>query len=409
MTTGDRATAEDGSGGRPAAFSIVCLSSQEWDAPLPTNRQQIMRRAAERGHTVLFVETGDFVGKHLANLVRGPRRRSLARRLTTGERVLPGLTVRKSLNLLPWGQRYRLSDRVNGLVGALVVRRAASRLPLPRIAWLYDPRATWAIGAVGDAFGVYDCVDDYAEQVAGDRNRALVAAADRRAATESRLVFTTTRALRERHARVNARTELVRNVGDFAHFSPAAERDLARGDLAALPRPVLGFAGNILSRKLDVELLASIADRDPERSVLVAGPADDGLRPAMERLAARPNVTWLGPVPYGELPAVIAAFDVGLIPYATNDYTRNVFPLKLFEYLAAGKPVVATGLPELVDFEPDVVVGTGIEDAEQGIAAALALRGPDDVARRQAIAAENTWETRTERLLSLVAGELAAT
>ena len=73
-----------------APFSIVCLSSQEWAAALPTNRQQIMRRAANRGHEVLFVETGDFVGKHFWRLLLGPGRRSLALRLFRGEPVASG-------------------------------------------------------------------------------------------------------------------------------------------------------------------------------------------------------------------------------------------------------------------------------------------------------------------------------
>ncbi len=368
-----------------------------------------MRRAAARGHDVLFVETGDFVGKHLVRLLRGPRRRSLARRLLGGESAAPGVTVRATPNVLPWGQRYAFSNRVNGWLGRRVVRHAARRLATPRATWLYDPRATWAVGAVGDEFGVYDCVDDYAEQASGARNRALVAAADRRAAAVARLVFTTTSALQARHAQSNPRTHLVRNVGDFAHFSAAAQRSIVRPDLRELPRPVLGFAGNIVSAKLDLELVAALADRDLTRTVLLAGPAEPVLASAMDALTRRPNVVWTGRIPYESLPDVVAAFDVGLIPYASNDYTRNVSPLKLFEYLAAGKPVVATGLPELamLGLEPDVVHAAGVDEVEAGITAVLARSAPADLERRQAIAAANTWETRTERLLALTAAELA--
>jgi glycosyltransferase involved in cell wall biosynthesis len=388
------------------AFSIVCMSSQDWANPLPTNRQQVMRRAAARGHSVLFVETGGFVGRHLLRLLCGPGRLSLARRLAVGEHVEPGMTVRKCLNLLPWGQRFAVSNRVNGWLSRLALQRACRLLATPSVTWLYDPRATWAVGAMGDAFGVYDCVDDYAEQASGSRNRALVTRADRNAASRSRLVFVTTKALRERHLATNPRTHLVGNAADFGHFAPAADRALAARSLVDLARPVLGFAGNISAAKVDLELIAALADGDSARTMLLAGPAETTLVAELRTLTRRANVVWIGEVPYRELPSVVATFDVGLIPYVENDYTRNVFPLKLFEYLAAGKPVVATGLPELGGLEPDVVVAHGYEQTEAAIASALALIGKADVERRQTLAAANTWETRTERLLSLITAEL---
>jgi glycosyltransferase involved in cell wall biosynthesis len=357
---------------------------------------------------VLFVETGDFVGRQLVRLLRGPNRGSLARRLLVGEVVEPSVSVRKALNVLPWGQRFPLGNAVNGWVSRLALRRAARRLPAPRVTWLYDPRATWAIGRLGDEFGVYDCVDDYAEQAPAGLARAHVAAADRRAAAEARLVFTTTAALLRRHRETNARTYRVGNAADFSHFARAVDRGIAPPLLATLARPVLGFAGNFAASKVDLPLLERLADNDPGRSILLAGPAEPSLAPGLDALAGRPNVTWLGLVPYEELPQVISVFDVGLIPYVDNAYTRNVFPLKLFEYLAAGKPVVATGLPELAGLEPDVRLARSIEDVEAAVADALEQRNEPDVERRQAIAARNTWGTRTERLLSLIVKELVA-
>lgn len=365
-----------------------------------------MRRAAAGGHSVLFVETGEFLGRHLMRLLRGPGRLSVARRIVRGEPGAPGVTVRKALNVLPWGQRFALCNRVNGWMSRLVLRRASRRLPAPRVTWLYDPRGTWAIGGVGDAFGVYDCVDDYAEQASGRRNRALVAAADRNAAAAVRLVFTTTTALRDRHLPTNPSTHLVGNAADFEHFAPAVNRALAAPSVVGLQRPVLGFAGNITAVKVDLGLLGELADDDPTRTILLTGPAEAALAAQLDDLTRRANVVWTGPVAYDELPGIVAAFDVGLIPYAENAYTRNVFPLKLFEYLAAGKPVVATGLPELAGLEPDVVVAHGLDGVETAVAAALALTDERDVERRQKLAAANTWETRTERLLSLVGDEL---
>jgi glycosyltransferase involved in cell wall biosynthesis len=127
----------------------------------------------------------------------------------------------------------------------------------------------------------------------------------------------------------------------------------------------------------------------------------------VRELASRSNVHWLGLQSYAALPRVVAAFDVALIPYLENDYTRSCFPLKVYEYLAAGKPVVATGLPELAKLAPDVLLTAG---TDQAVAAVELVLAEDDAARARRIAraAANTWETRTSRLLALVRDELAS-
>jgi glycosyltransferase involved in cell wall biosynthesis len=387
-------------------FSILCDSRQDWDAALPTNRQQIMRRAAARGHEVVFVETGHFLGKHLARALRG-RDCTVVPRLFRGEQVDARIAVRRAVNLLPWGQRFGFAAAFNRRITARALAGQVKRLPRPVVLWIYDPVAFSRPGEYGEDLAVYDVVDDYAEQ-AGEARRAFVAAADARAGRGSRLVFATTTPLRERHLAANERTHLVRNVGDFAHFAPARDRDFAASEVRSLPRPVLGFAGNFTATKVDFALLEALADAYPDGTLLLVGPANGRERERLERLSQRPNVAWLGQKPYAELPRFVAAFDVGLIPYVESDYTRSCFPLKLFEYLAAEKPVVATGLPELRGMEPDVVLATGPAETVDAVRSALAGESDADRARRSALASSNTWDARTERLLGLVTDELEA-
>jgi glycosyltransferase involved in cell wall biosynthesis len=386
-------------------FSIVCLSSQPWDAPLPTNRQQIMSRAARRGHQVLFVETGDFVGKHLLRIRGRQARRAFARKLMHGVEVEPNVRVTQLVNLLPWSQRFSWCNAFNWRTGARVLRRAARSLPAPSVLWIYDPRGADAVGLLDEAFAVYDCVDDYQYQAGSAQSRALVAALDVAAAARSRLVFATTPSLLRRHERADGRAYLVPNVGDFDHFSQAVERRLAPPDLRELDRPVLGFAGNLAAGKVDFALLERVADEFPTGTVLIAGPAERAVQARVKALSSRTNVRWLGLQPYDTLPAAIAAFDVALIPYLDNPYTQSVFPLKVFEYLAAGKPVVASGLPSIAGLEPHVRLALDHDSFVSAVRAALAV-GATGVDERVALAARNTWDDRTERLLGLVEGAL---
>lgn len=401
------ASGDEESGGRHAAFSVICVSPQDWDAPLPTNRQQIMTRTARRRHEVLFVETGGFVLRYLWQLVRGPGRAALLRRLVAGERVAPEIRVVRRLNLLPYSQRYRLSNRLNWRLGGPFVRRLARKLPEPRVLWIYDPRAVDAIATFGERFAVYDCVDNYAEQAGTARARALVEALDHETAARSRLVFVTTETLLERHASEDGRVHLVRNVADFEHFRPAGDRDYAPAELQGLPRPVIGFAGNFLESKVDFALLGTLGRAFPEGTLLLAGPAEGTSRERLERLLREiPNARWLGLQAYEHLPRVVAAFDIATIPYLENEYTRSCFPLKVYEYLAAGKPVIATGVGSVRGLDPHVVLAETPQAAVEAVRVAWANpeRGS---AERSAVAAANTWDERTERLLGLIGSELS--
>lgn len=386
-------------------FSIICVSRQEWHAGLPTNRQQIMIRAAQRGHRVLFVESGGHLARHLWRLVAGSNRGSVARRLFGGEQPHEAITVEKAVTLVPWGQKFPLANRINSRLTGARIRRAARGLDGPKILWLYDPTAFELVGRVGEDMTVYDVVDDYAEQVGPDaRRRRFVAAADEAAASRSQVVFATTNGLYERQVARNPETHLVRNGADFAHFS---HTNGTAPEVGALSGPVIGFAGNLTAEKVDLDLLEAAARLRPEWSFVLVGPPAENARAGLRRLEGLGNVHVLGFRPYDELPAYVSGFSVGVIPYRSTAYTRNCSPLKVFEYLAAGKAVVASGVPELGGMEPDVALADGAEAFVAAVESALAADSSDAVERRRQLAEKNTWDARTERLLGLVGGRLA--
>ena len=363
----------------PEPFSVICLSSQDWRVALPTNRQQIMLRAARRGHDVLFVETGFFLGRHLSGACCATRGADRSRRASSPtEEVVPGVRVCKALNVLPWRVKFRLPNTVNCAVTARLVRRLAEPSAAAGRALDLRSRLRPMAGSCGEEFAVYDCVDDYVEQTTSPRGRAMVVDRDRTAALRSRLVFATSTTMYERQRRLNPRrisfrtsatTSTLRRRGPIDPSSPEVADLAAAG--ARLRRQLPPVQGRLRPAR------ARRAESRREGTLLLIGPAAPGTAPKLERLGAHPNVRWLGPKAYAGLPRYVAAFDVGLIPYVENDYTRSCFPLKLYEYLSAGKPVVASGLPELAGMEPDVTLVDGAAAFVDAIEAALGLLGDD--------------------------------
>jgi hypothetical protein len=165
----------------------------------------------------------------------------------------------------------------------------------------------------------------------------------------------------------------------------------------ALPGPRFMYAGT-LDARIDVDLVVQVAQRHPEGSVALVGLiADPG---HLEPLRALPNVHIRPPVPREEITAMIYEADVCLVPHARDDLTAAMSPLKLYEYLAAGRPVAATDLPPMRQIDDRVVLWSPGDDYADAVDRALAL-GPASEARRLAFVAENAWTKRHRDIIEL--------
>jgi len=178
-------------------------------------------------------------------------------------------------------------------------------------------------------------------------------------------------------------------------------------DLAKLKRPIAGYVGGI-HQWVDQDLLVAAAARLPNTTFALIGPAQVDV----SRLQACPNVHLLGQRPHSEVPGYIQGFDVGLVPYRIADYTANVYPAKMNEYLAMGKPVVSTDLPEVHRFNRDhgdvVAVGHGPEDFAAAIDRGVADAGVEPRQRRIAVAEQNGWARRLADMSALIDDAVAS-
>ena len=378
--------------------SIVCIGTAEWRSTLWTNQQHLMSRLA-RANRVVYTESlglrrptmaGRDIGRIVRRLgdgLRGPRR-------------LDGVWVVSPL-VIPSHSRAAVRRLNHTLLrGALGVAARKARLERPML-WAYNPHAHELIDALRPSLVIYHCVDDIAAQEGVDESS--FAAAERALIARADLVLVSARPLEKRMHDLGAgRVAYLPNVADVDHFADAEglpEPDAMR----RLPRPRLLFAGAVAAKKLDVPLLANLALRHPDWSLVLLGPAGEGdPRGDLAALRSRPNVTFAGPTSFKNLPAWIGAADVCLIPYAHNRYTASVFPMKVYEYLAAGRPVVSTRLPALRGVE-GVTFADGLVDFERAVHTALSNDSQHQRRERRELARSHSWEARVEEIGRLVA------
>ena len=388
----------------PAGGDILLVSTADWDNPFWTNKQHVAAELVRQGWRVLYVESAGLRTPTLARADMARIGRRLVRAFRPPRQVRPGLWV-WSPPTLPW-QGSRLVRRVNRLilrVGLIFARRWTGLRP--RTLWTYSPMTVALYELSGFARVIYHSVDDVAAQpgmpvrAIEEAEAALVRRADG--------VFATSPDLQARHAATGARRcVFLPNVADWDHFSTALRPDIRPpADLASLPEPRVGFIGAISGYKLDFPLLRAVADARPRYSFVLIGQVGEGdpeTDAALLRGAA--NLHLLGPRPYAALPAYMAGLQAAILPSAANRYTQAMFPMKFFEYLAAGLPVVATPLPALQSFAHLALTAPREPPAfAAAVDEALAGRGPSLETRLQA-ARSHTYAARTREMLALLDG-----
>ncbi|HEY4897124.1 MAG TPA: glycosyltransferase, partial [Solirubrobacteraceae bacterium] len=322
---------------------IVCVGFADWDTELWTNQHHLMSRLAQENR-VLFVESlglrrPQIAGRDLTRIWRRLRR-GLA-----GPREADGLHVLSPLVLPLHGSRT--ARALNGRLLPWLVRRAARRLGMRApILWAYVPQAEVLIDALEPSLIVYHCVDDIAAQERIDTSSFR--ASEERFAARADLVLASAPKLAARMRTLSGNVLDAPNVADTALFAAALEPGPLDPAMAALPRPRIVFTGAIVATKLDLPLLLELSRARRDWSFALVGPIGLGdPRTDVSELTEEPNVHMLGARAYAKLPDVLRAADAGLIPYARNELTESIFPMKVYEYLAAGLPVVSTPLPAL--------------------------------------------------------------
>lgn len=307
---------------------------------------------------------------------------------------LPNVTVTHALKLLP--DSIPAGRKFNEFMARRHIRRKAKDLGIKDpILWLNPYSALHMAGKLGERAVIYDITDDWPSAPSfSEKERKWILAQDRALCARADLVIVCSEALEASRRALCRQLLLLPNGVECEHYEKVAEG----AKTSRWQAPVLGYTGTIHGDRFDVELLAGVAEAFPHGSIVLVGP--DHLRPAeKERLAAFRNVHVTGPAPYAKIPEIMSHFDICIVPHVETAFTNSLNPLKLWEYLAAGKPIVSTNVAGFRDYPGLCRIATGIDAFVQACRTALEENGAH-TAERKAEARKHSWEQRVDVLLN---------
>lgn len=384
-------------------LNFVYYGPEPW-AGMWRNRHHLLSRLA-RCNRVVYIEPQPYLRPLLRQWVAGS--------LDCGVLRVDGLQP-----LAPNLWQYR-APAYTAVGGGPLLRSVAARLRAAHlrrtlhgigmdrpVVWLSHPSQAFLRHDLDARLRIYHVVDEYLGYFGVDEgHRARLAAWEDEIIAWADLVIVVSPALAEAKRRAGPKIHVLPNAADLTAFDVA----LAHPTEPGLPRPVVGYVG-LISSRLDLKALLHLAQGQPTWSLVLVGEVvTAGCEAEVAALQARPNVHLPGVRPAAEIPALVAGWDVGLIPYRVNTETEHASPLKLYEYLAAGLPVVSTDVPAVRPFAPLVhIVPEGGNYAE-AIARALAENSAQARLERWAAVRAHSWDARLETLSHILAERLAAT
>jgi hypothetical protein len=372
---------------------IVALVPDQW-SPRWMVRHHIMARLGRYFH-VVWVNPAQNWRDSFKSAATAPR--------ASGAEAYPGFAEYTPARWLPdfyrpaWLSKFMLKQRLLGAI-RMLKDRGCHKI----ILYFWRPEFEPVLQMISFDLSCYHLEDEYSFS----RVERPTDAVEAKLLAEVDQVFILSPALYEKKGKFNPRTHYLPGAVDFEAYSQALPEPR---DLAAIPRPRIGYVGS-LKWQIDWNLLLKLTGEHPEWSFVLVGPASPHpeIDAALNELKGRRNIYFLGGKPTTEMMAYPQHFDVCIMPYGDNDYTKYIYPLKLHEYLAGGKPLVGTPIATLAPLGNVVSLPKTADEWSQAIARALspAENTSERRASRQNFAREHDWWVLVRKISETLAQQL---
>lgn len=384
-----------------AERDFVIFSTADWDEPYWTNKQHTASHLAAAGHRVLYVES---VGLRPPKLGSG---RDLGRMWARLKRNLKGprkvhdnIWVYSPL-VIPFKHHFSVVRMLNqwilrSAVGWFLAKEKFKRA----IVWTYHPYMLESVNKSRVQTLVYHCVDDLS--VIPGVDPGYFKSQERRLLKLCDIAFVTSHSLYNECHKYNDNTHFMPNVADVEHFGQALNAGEIPIDLADIPEPRLGYIGVLSDFKVDFDLIYAIAIEKPDWQWVFIGEEREGQSSSLvKKMRCLPNIHFLGRKDYSLLPEYMRGLSVGMLPSIINQYTRSMFPMKYFEYLAAGLPVVSTPLDFTKRYTAGMEVAENVDEMLLSISSQL-QSGRFSPQESRRLVGDNTWQQRLKKMLSFL-------
>jgi glycosyltransferase involved in cell wall biosynthesis len=380
--------------------SIICFGGEDWWYHHPHSKNHLMRRFARAGNQVIFVNS---ISMGLAPMKSGEVLPRITRKLKSYAKLArtteEGITVVSPAVVPFFGSRAVTAANRRLLTTQISVLAKRRGLSNP-IVWIAIPTAVEIVGRLNESLIIYHVSDKYdANTMDHATDPAFIRKLHERAIDAADLIFYSSRKLLNEAERARDKSHLLEQAVDFDHWSRISGSHLqVSATVSAIPRPRIGYFGAIEPWLIDQELIKQAARERPEWNWVFIGNKSKGLE--IESLR---NVYFLPPVSYDELPGYAAGFDVCVLPWNTEvPFTSYGSAIKVREYLASGKPVVISPLPEYESMSDVLRIGRSRGQFLELVNDALQETGSERSRLRQDAVRDGTWDARAEWVSGLI-------
>ena len=377
---------------------LIVFATADWAEQYWTNKQRMADQFSQCGFRVLYVESFGLrtPGKNKKDCKR------LFRRLLTGlrpaKKIKNNLWVLSPLVIPRWQNKYVAKCNYLLLRIQLTFFKLCHRFQ-QALVWSYHPYVTPLLSLFQTSKLYYHVVDNIVAVPTVDI--AAYRAAETQFLTQVAAVFVTSVPLKTYYESITpAPVYYSPNVVDVAHFTQARTAS-PPADLQCIPHPRLLYYGVLSDFKIDLELLYAVATQHSNWQLILIGSEREGQNATvLKSLKKLPNVHCLGYRPYAQLPQYLSGIDVGILPLLDNLYTRYMFPMKFFEFLAAGIPVVSKNIDALLPYQDLFLAASNVDEFIEAIEDSL--REKKSVITIDELEKQYSWQARMQQVLNVI-------